>query len=220
MWHNHHVRNIKNLNHETLRVSTTKSILCQPWKHLYQWSTAANSVASCSQLLSFSQMSRFYRSVLHVKSRKLEQRLSWELDIILLWLHCPQERVNAQEQQAQPKQWCVEDNQQCFCSDCQSLLSAFAFQSNNSHCITCEKEYQHCSDCDFSQPVVAFQSDLEILQICSTCQEQNSRAKTWSKAQHRVVLTSLSESGLNCPWEHINAQEQQAQSKQQCVENN
>src|SRR5438876_1105203 len=76
-------------------------------------------------------------------------------------LNCSRECVNAQEQQAQPKQQCVVNNQQCFCSDCQSLLSVLAFQSNNPCCITCEEEYRHCSCCDSSQPVAAFQSDLQ-----------------------------------------------------------
>jgi hypothetical protein len=39
-------------------------------------------------LLSFSLFLRFYRAVLHVKSRRLSQRHSQELSIVLLWLHC------------------------------------------------------------------------------------------------------------------------------------
>ena len=76
-WRKHHVRNIKNLNHEKLLLSIMKSIFCQSQKHMktfYQWSTAVNHVTSHDQLLSFSPVSRFYRSVLHVESKMLRQR--------------------------------------------------------------------------------------------------------------------------------------------------
>ena len=45
-------------------------------------------VISHSQLLLFSWILKLYRSVVHVKSRKLEHRLSQKLDVMLLWLHC------------------------------------------------------------------------------------------------------------------------------------
>jgi len=45
-------------------------------------------MTSHSQLLLFSQILRFYRSVLHVESRKLRQMLNQELNVMLLWLHC------------------------------------------------------------------------------------------------------------------------------------
>src|SRR5947207_109029 len=44
-----------------------------------------------------------------------------------------------------------------------------------------------CQSCDFLWSVAVFQFGFETLQICSTCQEQNSWAKTQSKAQHCVV---------------------------------
>ena len=134
--------------------------------------------------------------------------------------NCLQEHIETQKQQAWSKQQYVENNWQCFCSDCQFLLSEFAFQPNNSCCITCEKEYQCCSCCDFSQSVAVFQFSFEILQICSTCQEWKAWANAQSRAWCCVALTSLSESDLNCLWEHVDTQEQQAQPKQWCVENN
>ena len=82
------MRNIKNLNHEKLSLSIMKSIPCQPRKHPYQWSAAANHVAPRGQLLPFSPVLRPYRPVLHVKSGMLGHRRGQGLGVALLWLHC------------------------------------------------------------------------------------------------------------------------------------
>ena len=84
-WGGHHVRNIKNLNHEKLPLSTMKTIPCQPRKHPYQWSAAAN---HHGQLLPFSPVLRPYRPVLHVESGMLGHRRGQGLGVALLWLHC------------------------------------------------------------------------------------------------------------------------------------
>src|SRR5947207_14400297 len=56
--------------------------------HVRKNTDTALTVASHSQLLLFSRISRSYRSVVHVKSRKLGHRLSQELGVALPWLHC------------------------------------------------------------------------------------------------------------------------------------
>ena len=84
-WGSCHLRNVEN---EKLPLPIMKSIPCQPRKHPYQWSAAANHVAPRGQLLPFSRISRPYRPVVHVESGKLGHRLSQELGVALPWLHC------------------------------------------------------------------------------------------------------------------------------------
>src|SRR5436190_17553400 len=115
------------------------------------------------------------------------------------------ESSREQHQESQPQKAAPANQEKLPLSTTKTPLPTTKTPLSMEHC---------CQSCGFSRPVAAFQSGFETLQICSTCQERNARAKARSRAWRRVALAPLPESELNCPRERVEAQQQQARPKQ------